>query len=65
MEAITIYELVETRADVGFTIHILTTDAAFPYVGMVYSKGSGAILGCKGRKYSRCPPFSRSGAGSC
>jgi hypothetical protein len=38
---------------VGFTIHILTTDAATPGAGMAYRKGGGPILECKGKRYSQ------------
>jgi hypothetical protein len=53
LEASTIYELVETEVDVGFTVYILTTDAATPGVGMAYRKGGGPILWCKRRRYSQ------------
>ena len=53
LEASTIYELVETGVDVGFTVFILSTDAATPGVGMAYRKGGGPVIGCQGKKYGQ------------
>ena len=53
LEASTIYELVETGVDVGFTVFILSTDAATPGVGMAYRKGGGPVIGCRGKRYGQ------------
>ena len=53
LDVSTIYELVETGVDVGFTVFILTTDASIAGVGMAYRRGGGPIVACTGRRYEQ------------